>query len=219
MTLKEIRDQIIIDAMIAGHPMYPPLRLNNMINQAQRYVQTELNGLGMKNWETYATLSNIATGTWLTSNDISTAPISDMANLCEGPKSIRFIQTLSGSTRGYAVEKSAKEFDEFLRNSYLAPTIQFPIFSRESNYVQIAPAVTSAVAYYYKVVADLSDDSDVTEIPDEFIEQVIKKVVAEIDNNEGRLQDKELQLKQIKQDVNDAFQKYMIKSQVRNDNK
>jgi hypothetical protein len=214
MTLKEIRDQIILDSNIAGNDMYPPLRLNNMINQAQRFVQTELNGLGMKKWET-SKVTSVTQGAFHAQDDSVTFLLSELTGMLESPKPIKTIQVYDGTTLGYADEATVEEFAEITRNTYLTPTIKDAKFTRLNNMVWVSPSsITDMTAFYYDKVAELSDDTDVSEIPDEFIKQVVDAVNAKIDENEGRLNRKETIMRQIKQDVNDAFQKYLIKEQV-----
>lgn len=214
-TLLQLRDQIIIDAGISGHHLFPTARLNRMINLAQRYVQTQLNGLGMKKWEATDSLT-LASVTFSGEATKRASLSTDCPNMLESPNSIIMIEALALISAveyyGIAVEVDPKLFEEQLKNTYLAPTTSKPIFTRLANYIYIAPStVTSATAYYYKAVTDLSSDSATTEIPLEFEDFIIKKVVVDIDDILGKLQDKELAQNQIEKDIRATYEKFLGK--------
>lgn len=215
-TLKQIRDQIIIDASISGNPLFPTLRLNKMINLAQRYVQTNLNGLGMKKWETSDTLLLTSTAKGFAGHDVQISDLStDCPNMLESPNSIIFIQTVDDANAyGIAYEIDIRSFQEQLDNTYLSPTLSKPVFMRLANKIFIAPyTVDQAIAYYYKAVTDLSSDSATTEIPIEFEDFVIKKTVLDINEILGKLQDKELAQRQLEKDIQQSYEKFLGKQQ------
>lgn len=213
-TLKQLRDQIIIDAGISGQPLFPTTRLDRMINLAQRYVQTNLNGLGMKKWEASDSLTLTATPRGFAGHDVEIANLStDCPNMLESPNSIIFIQTEDDAGAcGLAYEIDVKSFQEQLENTYLAPTLAKPVFMRLANKLFIAPySVDSAIAYYYKAVTDLSSDSSTTEIPLEFEDFIIKKVVLDIDDILGKSQDKELAQRSLEKDIQATYEKFLGK--------
>ena len=219
-TLLALRDQIIIDAEVSGHPLFTTLRLNRMINIAQRYVQTNLNGLGMKKWETSDLLTLGSAGYFGGYGVLKSNLSTDCPNMLESPSSILFIETSGnadidaapGSANGLAFEVDAKNFQEQLANTYLAPTLLKPAFMRLANQIWIAPTtIVTARAYYYKAVTDLSSDSVATEIPIEFEEFIIKKVVLDIDDILGKLQDKELANRQLEKDIQATYEKFLGK--------
>ena len=214
-TLKELRDQCIIDSGVAGQPLFPTTRLDRMINLGQRYVQTSLNGLGMKKWESSDELTLVA-GTFggisLKKSNLAT----DCPGMLESPNSIIFIETVGSPFDAYTVsiayEVDPKSFNEQLNNTYLVPTLTKPVFIRLANYIWIAPStIMVATAYYYKGVADLTSDSAVTEIPLEFENFIIKKVVLDIDDILGKLQDKELAQRQLEKDIQATYETYLGK--------
>lgn len=214
-TLKQLRDQCIIDSGVSGQPLFPTTRLDRMINLAQRYVQTNLNGLGMKKWEASDSLT-LTVGTFggigLKKSNLS----GDCPNMLESPNSIMFIETDddigADHTVAIAYEIDPKSFNEQLSNTYLAPTISKPVFMRLANYIWIAPStVAVATAYYYKGVADLTSDPSITEIPLEFEDFIIKKVVLDIDDILGKSQDKELAQRQLEKDIQATYEKFLGK--------
>ena len=214
-TLKQLRDKIIIDAGIEGSADFPIARLNEMINIGQRFVQTELNGLGLKKWESSASLT-LADGTFGGTN-VSTSALP--TGLAEGPKSIKYINTLSaasGGTNGVAMEVDDTTFIRRAGNTYRTPTNAEPIFIRVGSAINIAPRMTAsgsptATIYYHKIVTDLSLDNDATEIPNEFIDYVIKKVVAEIEYLTKKIASVEMATAGIKTDIRNAYEKYISK--------
>ena len=213
-TLLQIRDQITLDAGVSGNPLFPTARLNRMINLAQRYVQTNLNGLGMKKWEASDALSITYAATGFAGNAVMKSNLStDCPNMLESPNSIIFIETTTDTQDyGLAYEVDVKSFQEQILNTYLTPTGKKPAFMRLANFVYLAPStIVSATAYYYKAVTDLSSDSATTEIPIEFEDFIIKKVVLDIDDILGKLQDKELANQQLEKDIRNTYEKYLGK--------
>lgn len=201
--LSELRDQVILDAGIAGNPNFPTPRLNRIINLAQLFVQRQLNALGMKKWEKSGSLS-LSSGNFA-GNSLKAASIP--SDLLESPKSIKFIEVDDGSTASIAYEVDPDVMEEQLENSYLAPTISKPVFMRLANNIYMAPnTITSATAYYYKVIPTLSNDTDTTEIPVEYEEYIIKRAVMEIDSMLGKLQDKQVALADLQRDIAASFQ-------------
>ena len=210
-TLLQLRDLVKLDAGIEGMPKWADLRITKEINLAQRYVQTELNGLGMAKWESSISIGTPSAGTYSGVN-IKTVAVTTLTNMLESPNSIMQIETTSVSTDGIAREVDKQEFEELISNTYTAPTLEEPIFMRLSGNIYISPStVTGGTAHYYKGVTDLSSDSDTTEIPVEFEEFIVKKAVLEIDVANDKLQDKELALRQLNSDINSAYDKFLSK--------
>ncbi|MFC2135985.1 hypothetical protein ACFLTH_15320 [Bacteroidota bacterium] len=185
MTLKQLRDKIILDAHIEGNPKYPIDRLTKMVNDAQKYIQMELVGLGIKKWLTRQVITaGLTAGAFNSSTnnvDIVTIGSTYFPSLLESAKPISFIEVTDATTYGVAFPVDEDEFTEALGNSFLAPTLKKPIFTRIGASVYIAPiTVTVATAYYNKVITDLSADDGVSEIPVEYEDLIVKRVVDEI---------------------------------------
>lgn len=210
-TLKQLREQVILKTGIQGNPKFPPTWLNQKINLAQRYVQTELNGLGMKKWESSITIGTPSAATYA-GVSIKKVATSVLTNMLESPNSIMQIETTDSTTAGVAREVSVDDFEEIISNSYTAPTLAKPAFMRLANSVWLSPAtITSGTAYYYKVVTDLTADDGVTEIPMEFEEFIVKRVALDVDEDNNKLQDKETALKQLSGEINSAYDKFLGK--------
>lgn len=214
MTRKEIRDKVEIDAGILGNEMFPHTRLNEMINQAQRYVQIKLNGVGLKKWATTNSPEAYTNSTWAGYN---VTYISLPSDFLEGNDAINATTTSSGVT-GYAVEVRNEDFEERLRNSYTTPTTKYPVFTRMDNKYYFYPRVSSMTLRYYKRVPDLSSDSSTPEIPLEYHDMIVDKVVLEIkkilNNQLYVLEDRKLD-----KEIEDAFLKKERNKEVKNDAK
>lgn len=282
-TLLDLKNQIKIDYKLSGDPNFSGNRLNLMINQAQRYVQIQLNGLGIKKWEDYsklltsiiittgtltkgqiylvdtedsadfsncaevisgtawtsgcifkATSSSVPTSwgagseeiyaigmgpgtTFLSStNNVSAVPIAYLPHIAESPKSIRFVQTFDSTTWNQAKEVNELFVHEHLSNTYQLPTGKDSIFWRSDNIIYLAPQdyarseeLTEAIIHYYRIVTDLSADTDVTEIPSQFVEHLIKRVGIEILSIKGLIKDKEKAIDGVSAAINNAYEKFL----------
>lgn len=220
-TLLNLREAVRTDYKLDGDANFPISRMTWLINQAQRYVQIQLNGLGIKKWEmvvpNVSLISHTFAGFTLQSFNTST-----LTNLAESPKSIRFIEvTDASSNNGLAFEVDEKFAFEHLNNSILAPTIKDPFFWRMDNVIYLAPStVAGCITHFYGVVTDLVADTDITEIPVEFTETIIKRVGIEVDAIRGRLQDKQAAIDGLSNSITEVWQKYMEKTAVKDqDNK
>lgn len=214
-TLKELRDQIIIDSNIAGDPRFPITRLNRILNLAQRYVQTELNGLGMKKWED---------ATLIIKDDLETEPFagkpvtiiplsgSALSRMLESPASVLFIEANSASGTGIGYEVKPEKFAEQIHNHYLQPTELKPVFMRLANKLWVSPANALSIrVFYYRGVSDLAADTDLSEIPVEFEEFLIKKGVLEVQAILGLLEEKEVKARSLEREIASAYEKFLGK--------
>ena len=219
-TLLQLRDQLKIDAGIAGVREFPDLRLNRIINLAQRFVQVKLNGLGFKKWETSqlitAGLSAYAWGS--ASNNCKKVAIGTtyFPDLLETPKSIKMIEvnTSDQDEGGYGIAKEvdSDNFHDLLQNTYLTPTVKKAVFMRLSGYVYLAPlSITAATAHYYKAISDLSSDSDKTAIPVEFEEYILKRAVMEVDIILKKITDAAAASAEIETQLKDAYKSFLTK--------
>ena len=207
-TLLQIRDQVVLDAGIKNHPDFPPLRINRVINLAQRYVQTLLNGLGFKRWESSISIGTPSAG-FHGATAIKTFAVTTLTDMLESPSSILFIETTDGTTKGIARPVDPNVFEEQISNTYLAPTLAKGAFTRLSGNILLSPStITSGTAHYYKNITDLSGDSDVSEIPLEFIEFVIKKSVNDIKEALGELQNTAKVTQELEGRLSEVYQKF-----------
>ena len=155
-SLTNFRDQVILDASIKGNPDFAFVRLNRIINLAQRYVQAQLNGLGFKKWETAMPITPIA-GTFAGKN-IKKIGIGVLTNMLESPRSIIFIEVTDGTLYGVAYPTDANKFKDKVTNSYDQATMLDPVFTRLANAILLTPSgITGGTVYYYKCINDLSD--------------------------------------------------------------
>lgn len=210
-----MREKIQLDANILGDEMFPNARLNEMINQAQWDIQIKLNGIGLKKWAKTYTPETISDSTW---GGYNVSYISMPTDYMEGNSPISATTVYSG-TNGYASEILSDLFEERLRNSYTTPTTRYPVFTRMDNKYYFYPRVTTINFRYYKRIPELSSDSAESEIPLEYHNKIVDKVVLEIKkikNNqlyayEDKKLDKEIEETFIKKERN--------KQEVKNDAK
>ena len=183
-TLKQLRDQIRLDARIKNKTQYPDLRLTNDINLAQRQLQLKIREL----WRNQSSLA--ATSTTLpaiTFGDVSLKAVafSDITGLLKAPGSIAFIGTTDGANTGIAYEVDRFEFQERANNTY-GSSVTNPCFTiqgetAEGTSIWLVPAtITTATVYYEKLITDLSADGDILEIPDDYMKQLKDMVIQKI---------------------------------------
>ena len=276
ITLLNYREQIQIDYKVDGDPNFPSSRILVLLNQAQRFVQMQLNGLGIIRWERVSTFSpptsltggpvtagqiyqittsstadfsNVAivlSGTINTngcifqasqsanptswgssgalstvgltaaafmsgSNNVQSILITAIPSMAESPAALRFLETSDGTTWNQ-INKETNELSvkSFLGNSIMTPTPKDSIFWRSDGIIYISPYTISTVkVHFYKVVTDLVADTDVTEIPAEFMEYVIKRVGIEIDFIREKIKDKEAAITEVTNSITSAYDKFV----------
>ncbi len=180
-TLAQLRDEIYADfPQIRANTDYPVARIVRYLNEAQWFVQTELNGLGMKKWEYSAALALSADGSYAALSLKKGAVPTDML---ESPSSIILISctgvSKSGIASGPGVDPriAAKNWN----NSFMAPTESDPAFFRLSGYIYLAPStLTAATIHYLQALTAMAADADVCGIPVEFQKFVIQHAEASV---------------------------------------
>ncbi len=213
MTLKQIREKIQLDAGILNDEMFPDARLNEMINQANRTIQVKLNGLGMEKWSTTSTPS-VTNSTWAGNN---VCYISVPSDYLEGENTISATTVDGSSVVGYASEVPTGSFEERIRNSYQKPTSKYPAMTRMDNKYYIYPRVSTVTFRYRNIVATLSSDSDVPEIPLEYHDMIVDKVVLEVKKINNQ-QNYVLEDQKLERDIEETHTKYMRnKQEAKND--
>lgn len=212
-TLKQLRDQIIIDAGIEGQTKFPIARLNRMINQAQKFVQLKIVGLGMKKWEKKSSSITPSAATFVGNNVKMISISTDLSDLLESSDSIPFIEVSDGANNGLAYPVDKERFLSQISNTYMTPSIadNESVFMRLSGSLYIAPSsVTTAYVHYHKVVPDLIDVASETEIPVEHEEHIIRRVVIEIDDILGKLNDKQNEINNLENEISKVYQSFQL---------
>jgi hypothetical protein len=192
---------------IIGNVNFPNAFLNELLNQAQRFVQLNLADLGIKEWEATDTLS--LTNSTFFDKLVSIADLtSDCPNrLFDDERAVKSIQTTDGSSvvgRADYVEDDV--FLEQINNTFLTPTAAEPAFTRHSQVLVIFPRTNTAIGYYYKQVTDMTTDSVATGIPEMYEEHIVKRVLVDVDDILGKLQNKQASLQQLSADIKQSFQ-------------
>lgn len=139
------------------------------------------------------------------------------SDLMESPNSLILLDCVGATNNGTTKkEYNVGEFEDACGNSYTAPTEKQPAYTRLANKIYLFPStITSATVYYYGSIADLVNDSDTSNIPTEFEEYVIKKVVAEIQAAQGVIKDLNAADQAIAQSITDTFNKFLSSTQER----
>lgn len=201
-----MRDQVKLDGDVLSAPEFPDARLNNIINQAQKFVQIELNGLGMKKWEAVDVVTP-TTGTFAGIN-VKISPVP--TDMLESPKSIAQIEVSDGINNGLAKEVGQTNLYDVLGNTFLTPTLTQSIFARINNKIYFAPSsISAADIHYYKRATDLSADSDVSEIPEEFTEYIVRRSVSQVEKALGKTQESLAKENDLRNDIAGAYEKFV----------
>lgn len=211
-TLKILRDLVFLDAKIESDPDFPPARIDYLINQSQRYVQSKLNRLGFKKFETTADL--VLSVTTFVGMTTKSAAITQLTGYME-TSPIKYINTsgmeiingINSMVHGQAFELPDEIFRERIISSISVPTLKYPKFMRTANFLHFYPyTITSAKAFYYRSLNDLTDDNDLTEIPIEFELFIVEKTVIDILNRKGVIQDMQKAVASLDRKIADKYQ-------------
>lgn len=178
LTLEQYRDLISIGAHVEGHQDWPFIRLNLIVNQALKFVQSKLNGLGYKKWEKSASLSLSSS----TIGAITTKRAAIPTDLLESPRGIKMLDCTDGTDTGSTNrELEPERFEEVCANSFEAPTVKQAAYTRLNNYVHISPStITGATIHYQATLAELSADADTSTLPVEFEMYVVQKGINDV---------------------------------------
>jgi hypothetical protein len=212
-TLLQFRDQLKAKRPeIKGNSNFPDAWLTRLVNDSQRFVQVNLAHLGIKKWEATDALT-LSAGAHA-EQTVKTANLAtDCPNrLFDGKDAIKHIEcgtTSGGGNVLYGIAKYIDDdlFSEQLRNTYLAPTLSQPVFTRINNLIYLAPStITLATASYYKAITELSADGDLTAIPEVFEEFIVKKALTEIDEILGKINEKQVLVNELTSDIRKTFE-------------
>lgn len=210
-SLLQFREQVRIKRPeIQGDRYFTDLVLNRYLNEGQWFVQTQLASLGIKEWEASDSLT-LSAGT-LGGENVKTASLAtDCLNrLFDDKRAIKFIDcavsTGAVTDKGIAHYIDDDKFVELLKNSYLAPTAKEPVFTRLNNLIYIAPStIDTATAFYYKAITVMALDADVSTIPIAFEEFIVKRALISVDEQLGKLAQKEEKINQLMGDLKNTF--------------
>jgi len=178
LTLAQYRDLVSIGAHVEGHQDWPFVRLNLVINQALKFVQSKLNGLGYKKWEKSASLSLSAS----TIGAITTTRAAIPTDLLESPRAIKMLDCTGATNNGSTNREIEPErFEKVCSNTFEAPTERQAAYTRLNNYIHLFPStITGAVIHYFAVLAELASDSATSDLPVEFEMYVVQKAINDV---------------------------------------
>lgn len=178
LTLKQYRELISIGAHVEGHQDWPFIRLNLIVNQSLKFVQSKINGLGYKKWEKNAALSLSSS----TIGAITTKRAAIPTDLLESPRGIKMLSCTGATNNGSTNrELDPERFEEVCSNSFEAPTERQAAYTRLDNYIHLYPSsITGATIHYFAVLAELSADADTSTLPVEFEMYVVQKGINDV---------------------------------------
>jgi hypothetical protein len=227
-TLAQGQDYLAVTAGVVGNKDFAPTLLTFYLNLAQRYVQKALNGLGLKKFEQACDASLSLAGGSYNGNSVkivTMAQIKTLSGFDVGiyPNSIRLIECgdanpMSASTN-FGIAKIADEqlFHQVLSSSLLAPTVKAPRFMWQDNQILLAPsAIAACVVHFYRVVKDLLNPGDTFEVPDEFIDHVIKRAKIEIFDRQKLVENKDDAIKALDAEIKDQYSSFQASMAVNN---
>jgi hypothetical protein len=130
-------------------------------------------------------------------------------NMLESSSSIIMVDVTDGSSRGTTkLEYSPTQFESACSNSYMAQTIKEAAYMRLANYIYFYPAtIITAILYYFCALADLVSDADTSQMPVEFEDFVIQKLVNDIKADLGEIKDVQAADAAVANAISDAFNK------------
>ncbi|MBE2280282.1 MAG: hypothetical protein IAE91_07820 [Ignavibacteriaceae bacterium] len=183
-SLIEIRDKISINTGVEGSEFFPPLRLNDIINNSAIWLGSKLVSLGVKRYETQVNITSLLTNSDFGGIEVKTVEVneSNFPGILLTQNPLRFIEVRDNSSRkGIAIEISSSGFDDLCKNEFTKPSINNSFFCLESGKIFIAPAtIVQATAHYNRKIIYAVNNTAQIDLPDYLIPFLVKKCVAEI---------------------------------------
>lgn len=183
-SLIEIRDKISINTGVEGSEFFPPLRLNDIINNSTIWLGTELVSFGVKRFETQANITSLLNNSDFGGTEVKSVELNEInfpgILLTQNP--LRFIEVRDNySRKGIASEITSSLFDDLCKNEFTKPSINNSSFCIESGKVFIAPGtIVQATAHYNRKIIFAVNNTDQIDLPDYLTPFLVKKCVAEI---------------------------------------
>lgn len=210
MTELAMREQIQLDARVIESPLWQGIRITNMINQAQNWLQGKLIEQGYKKWSDASTVSSLSPsaieGVTTAKGDIPVDMLRD-----KPVESVFPTPAVAGSY----VKKSwksviIKNFNFVANNPVTAPSTQWGVYTTDVDSIHIYPAgsFTAIALRYIRKITDMVFDDDAvdSEIPEELQWVLIERVVMQIKSIDGNEQVKQVKLSEIDKELMNKYQ-------------
>ena len=138
-------------------------------------------------------------------------------DMMESDASVIMADVTDGSLRGTTKQEySPGQFEAACGNSYSAPTVKESAYMRLANSIFVFPAtITTMYLYYYKALVDLSVDTDTSDMPVDFEDFVVQRIVNDIKSDLGEIQDIQAANQTIANQISDTYKKAVITQQQR----
>lgn len=206
MTEARARIRIMTDAGILSNPEWQGRRITDMIYESLLWAQTQLLALQKNYWITERTAGGIAGGTLqkIVGSKVTEAELASDMNWD--------IPITSFSHADYTTVARPVMLGDwtFLHaNTVLKPSATQPVFCQVGKDVYLYPAILTAPSYLYtRLPAEPTYNNDAVniDIPTQYLEMVIERVVMQIKLIIGDLQSKQLSMADIDSFIQKKYQ-------------
>lgn len=215
MTEFAIREQIILDSNIISSPMWQGIRVTNMINQAQDWLQAKLIKQGYENWSNQTKVGNVVDD-WVLG--IATTSVNMPVNVLRDLPMKHFFPS-GGSTAVLkpAVQIELENFHWVYNSPVSAPTNEYPIVVIVGKLIHIAPRGDNSSLTFTSTlkITDLiyNNNSIESEIPSELQWILIERVVMQIKSAQGNEQLKQTKYAEIDKELTQKYQLNALKQE------
>jgi len=206
MTEAKTRIRIMSDAGVLSDPEWQGRRITDMIYNSLLWCQGQLLKLNKNYWITEATASGIAGGTLqkVTGSKITEAELATDMNW-----EIPIISFSHADYTNIARPVDLVNWVFINSNIILKPSSTQPVFCQVGKDVYLYPALLTAPTYLYTRLTTeptYNNDSTDIDVPDQYIEMVIDRVVMQIKQVQGNLQGKQMTMADIDSFIQKKYQ-------------
>lgn len=208
MTEVEARVRIMTDAGVISDPEWQGRRITDLINESLLWAQAQLLGLQKNYWVTERTAGGIAGGTLqkITGSKIAEA---ELASDMNWDIPITSLSHADYATGVIARPVSLADWVFVNTNTVLKPSLSQPVFCQVGKDVYLYPALITAPSYLYTrlpATPTYNNNSTALDIPNQYLEMVIERVVMQIKAKIGDLRSKQLSMAEIDSFIQKKYQ-------------
>lgn len=206
MTEVEMRVRIMSDAKVMGLPEWQGSRITDLIYESMLWAQAQLLALQKNYWIAERTAGGVAGGTLqkVVGSKITEAQLATDMNW-DIP-----ITSFSHADYTYVARPvSLADWTFINANTVLKPTLTQPVFCQVGKDVYLYPAIITAPTFLYTrlpIVPTYNNDSTAIDMPTQYLEMLIERVVMQIKGKMGDLQSKQLSMAEIDSFIQKKYQ-------------
>lgn len=206
MTEVEMRVRIMSDAGVLGRPEWQGNRITDMIYESLLWAQAQLLALQKNYWIAERTAGGIAGGTLqkVTGVKIVEAELASDMNW-----DIPITSFSHADWTNVARPVSLADWTFINSNTVLKPSTTQPVFCQVGKDVYLYPALLTVPSYLYtRLPAEptYNNNSVAIDIPNQYLEMVIERVVMQIKAKIGDLQSKQLSMAEVDSFIQKKYQ-------------